>query len=528
MADLSFVYSENARISTTLERSWKFESKTRQTPFVLANEVPVEGTNFESVRQFLVFHDINHFLNVKVNYPHTHEIIRCPKLNNFPDNSSNQKDTMEEDEMHYRDDLCKGRLIFDFDLEEPVKGVDNLPGFDYSNTMTYVPSNFTQVVNHIITLCMSKYYKVDIAKLGFGWQHSPNPKKFSMHLVVKNAYFSEYWPKQMRIFHELFKYVANQEGYGYVCDAIDWQIARRNGTFRMYECSKIGGSPLNFHSYCVNNQYYTKEQVPFKSMMVGIYDHRDMLEEQTIALDNINYVTIGNILDDNTAKQYHKSLRKQLGRPQDIDEETKLLQDAFRLCESDINTISDMFDEFNNENAYVMRQRIGSIFNLQRSRPSECPISGVIHENENPYLIATYTGLLIFKCRRGCTNKHGFNGYVIGTYNQSMVNASTKAKQSKADTFKKPKLSSDVFVPEPAVFNSSANSAFTKTPTWAKPINNTPKTRTIFTIPKVTFIDNTIKSKGNSASLVSVGNNMVQIPGKLRKSPQTQKIQIFI
>ena len=117
-------YNETPRVCYNLKSSFRKESKTRQYPFVVASEV--EGDN--ATREFLIFHDIKHFINKKSEYPHCHEIIRCP-----------------ED----REDLAKGRLIFDFDLEKPL---DNAP------LGHYVPLNFKQQIEDLILSTFETFY----------------------------------------------------------------------------------------------------------------------------------------------------------------------------------------------------------------------------------------------------------------------------------------------------------------------------------------------------------------------------------
>jgi hypothetical protein len=529
MSDLDRIYSEHPRRSYNLDRAWKQESKTKQLPFVVASETVSDGTNFESHREFLIFHDVDHFFRVKEHYPHVHEIVRCPRPVNYYHNNEGENDSNEDDNAAYRDDLCKGRLIFDFDLSKPIPGMENLPTYDSYNTLTYVPPNFTQVVNHIISVVMTRYYKVDVGKLGFGWQHSFSRSKFSMHLIVENAYFSEYWPKQMKIFYELFKYVADQEGHGYVNEAVDWQIARRNGTFRMIGASKIGGSPLLFYSYTKNGMIYQSNEIDMRSMMVGVYNYKDMLEEQLISMDCIKYDTIGLLLDDTRAKKYHKILRKQLGRPEDIDEEALLRQQSFRLEENDIAKIMDLFDEFNSDGAYFMRDKVGSMFNMQRRSPSACPISGHIHENENPYMFATYNGVLIFKCRRGCTDDKGFSGYIIGVYNQTLKDQGDSDYKDKMG-YKKPKLQNVDFIKPTASKESVIRSQNSTIQQSIYPNNNLQSipiksTKTALVVPKILFVDNSLKSKGNSSTLMAVGINKVQIPSMFRKAPTTYRIK---
>lgn len=419
--DLNEHYNQQPKISANLERAWKFESKTRQLPFVVAQELDSDGSSESASRHFLIFNDLEHFLYQRKNYPHTHEIIRCPMITHG-------------DEVSYRDDSCKGRLIFDFDLEKPLS-VMKIVNMDNPNT--FVPHNFTYLIEEIILETFRRYYKIDVSKLKFGWQYSPNPKKFSMHLIVKHAYFSEYWTQQMKGFYTIFKYVAAEMDLTYLMEAIDWQIARRNGTFRMIDSSKIGGQALKLISYRNNGEEILKKkhpsQVKIQSLLCGIYDFKTLKKEQHISMDKIKYVDLTKTLESGTNPGLEQGIQKYLNLD-NLRPETICRDEPTEENYSDLQAAIELFEKFNEDGAFQIRTYKGNLIGLQRLKASPCPISEVIHEHENPFLLMTKTGYLVFRCRRGCKNQKGMEGHVIGFYNKSYLEEN---KPTQSTEFKK-------------------------------------------------------------------------------------------
>lgn len=367
---MSVYYDEQPRITYKLESSYRCESKTRQYPFVVASEVEREN----ATREFLVFHDLEHFLNLKNKFPYCHEIIRCP-----------------ED----RENLAKGRLIFDFDLKEPMNGVET--GF--------VPDDFNQTIEALIKFVFTKYYLgVVIDKLIFVWQVTHYDNKFSKHLIVKNAYFSEYWVKQMKIFYELFRKSANENGLENYMKSVDFQIARKNGTFRIIGCSKIGKSPLELES--PNN-------AEIYDCLVGIYDHNRLREEQRIGMSNINYSFLTEKLNSQPLKNKEEKRFKSV-----ITNNITLginNHNEIDVTNGQVNKACDIFNTYGWD-SFKIRDNTGNIINLDRTKSGICPISGQIHERENAYLIMKSNGHLLFCCRRGCKNKFGNYGFDLGIY----------------------------------------------------------------------------------------------------------------
>lgn len=482
-AEIPYYYYEQPKRSFNLESCWRIESKTRQFPFVVASDLaitppasqvatagssspnepgekavpavsysdllqgaltghfvkPVQqissyGTDDsgntddehtssrkQAAREFLIFHDLEHYLTLKDQFPHCHEIIRCPLSTEFESRFG---------EKSYRDDLCRGRLIFDFDLDQPLPEMESLcrmkslsgaisNGQEPSSVdpTLFVPPNFKSIVEQLVVLVFRTYYVgVDASKLTFVWQITRHLHKFSMHLIVKHAYFSEYWVKQTRIFYCLFCRLASVNGVANITRAVDLQMARRNATFRILGCSKVGGKAIEIDC-CNNNGRDLLDQgypLTIYDCLVGIYQVEHLKAEQSISMDNINYLAIEQEVDktkgaDQTdeAKKFRTTITKQIK----IAEENRA---ALNLDDRCIETAVALFDRFN-DGSFAIRDQVGAIINLNRLRASPCPISGVRHENENAYLKMREDGRLIFCCRRGCKNNN-FYGVDLGVY----------------------------------------------------------------------------------------------------------------
>lgn len=363
-------YNDNPKISFKLDSSFRCESKTQQFPFVVAEEMKKVKEEDPS-RRFLIFHDIEHFLNLKNKYPYCHEVIRCP-------------------EEH--DDLCKGRLIFDFDLETPLECASN---------GNFVPDNFKLIIETLINHVFTVYYiDVDVVKLKFVWQITRYNNKFSMHLIVNNAYFSEYWVKQMRLFYELMRKAAEEFKVSEIMKTVDVAIARRNCTFRMIGCSKIGKLELELDS---------PEEATIYDCLVGIYHHQHLRHEQTITMSEINYNKISEKVDESKEDmKFRKMIKKNIS----INEIVEVNLD---ITDEYINKSVDIFDSWGSDGCFVIRDNMKDIINLDRVRAGECPVSGCIHDRENAYLKLRQDGNLVFYCRRGCKKDNRY-GVVLGKY----------------------------------------------------------------------------------------------------------------
>ena len=419
------VYNELPRRSYVLDSCWRMESKTRQFPFVVATDLDTahndsvqqsvtnrrsivddDSTATESIRanrEFLIFHDVEHYLSLKHCFPHCHEIIRTPQVN------GHQSKEIENKE--YRDDLAKGRLVFDFDLTTPLPEMQsylNLRSISHPHEpldpLNFVPAHFKQTMEALIVHVFQTYYvKIDVSRLVFGWQVTRHLDKFSMHLIVKNAYFAEFWVKQMRVFYSLLQRVAEQNNCGSLMKAVDFQIPRRNATFRFIGCSKVNGKPLELDS--INVPHPT-----IYDCLVGVYHAEHLKHEQLINLENINYSVIQQQIDQveqpvsggsanqnattlDSDRKFKAEIKKQL----DFAEEKPELD----LDDASVEKAVELFENFN-DGAFSIRDQVGNIINLNRRKPCACPLSGIVHEHENAYLKMYPDGRVGFLCRRGC------------------------------------------------------------------------------------------------------------------------------
>jgi len=466
-------YKERPQTRFTLESAYQADSKTRQFPFVIASElstvdetderkVTIEPVNiFDLIkqcgnpqippkdkeeltitlkqpeingeikregptRQFLIFHDIEHYINWKEHYPNCHEVIRCPSYYNNSDDGGFKED---------KEDLCRGRLIFDFDCKTAL----NCLSPQEKKQGLYVPSIFKALIEHLILSVFKNYYiDVDCSKFLFVWQITKYDHKFSMHLIVKNAYFNEYWITQMRIFYELMSrtakqmedivYFAENNGineritvnpYYVLSKTLDFQIPRKNATFRILGCSKIGGLPLEIDC-CNNNGIDLLTNPNFKltiyDCLVGIYHVEHLREEQQISMVNLNYVSIQDEIEESMDCEQTKEEK----RFQYVINNNVSLMRAGAISEinfddKDIAKSVELFESWNDDGSFTIRDQIGDCINLNRVKASPCKISGHVHDRENGYLKMRTDGKLHFHCRRGCNNK-GKYSIEIGFY----------------------------------------------------------------------------------------------------------------
>lgn len=595
--DLDQVYQELPRTVYKLDGAYRLESKTRQFPFVVAHEVkkfssgrsgsgseqnsstpepppeepqvntddlwkaalagtlpapktleiPSASKNGSELwnaltsegapevedmganREFLVFHDLEHFLTLRGRYPFSHEIIRCPsKIEN---QSGLEKKV-------YREDLCRGRLIFDFDLKKPLPEMqgllyfkdlkkslnggslkwsdDSSDGEESINTELYVPADFKQRMEALIMRVFLDYYvKVDVNKLIFVWQKSPSTEKFSMHLIIKNAYFSEYWVKQMRVFYLLLEKTAHEHGMSSFLETIDFQIPRRNATFRMLGSSKIGGNPLEI--VCCNqggvDLLNIGAEISIYDCLVGLYSSDHMQVEQSITLNEINYSKIeqelrdspetspvnsgerpksGNRPEKNPKEERDRAFRRNISKHLFLLEETMAEVD---LTDADTTKAVELFTAFN-DGSFHIRDQVSNIINLDRGRKGPCPISGHVHERENAYLKLKADGHLAFFCRRGCKSQNGSYCVDLGVYR--MV--------------EKPKGIVSLNL-ERLMMVKTAKVVMENNPTTIRGMKVGKATEVSYSKPK------------NSAKRVAMGTNLVHVPVELRKNP-TREIAV--
>jgi hypothetical protein len=310
----------------------------------------IDGEEKKRTREYYVFEDVHQFVRMMDDFPHSHEIVidKC---------DYNKMTTM------------KGRLIFDFDLKERLyKG-------------NYVSPTFEHDMEKCIMRTFDEYYRIDISILEFIWLDCENPKKFSKHLVVKNAFFSHNWVTQMKQFYKLLiKIISNSEYFNYcdIRDIIDEQVAKTNTTLRMPLCKKIGGNILTFR----DNKY------SFFDGLIDLHLENDMDNEQHISTSNVKIEKI---------EEEDKVKKKVKHTTEDFDDEM-------------VSNIMKLFKPFNND-TFDYYSIAGNIVNLIRLKAAPCLLSGINHDNENAFILADKEGVKFF-CRRGCKHNNRKHIYI--------------------------------------------------------------------------------------------------------------------
>lgn len=363
-------YNENPRVYNNMDSAFKCESKTRQTPFVVASEILVEET---VSREYLVFHDVNHYLMLRNKYPHCHEIIYGKD-----DDSS---------------DRC-GRLVFDFD-----------------GKLSNIPNNFESEIEELVSNIFELYYvDVDISKLEFIWLKTDYSDKYSAHLVVKNAYFMQHWDKQMKLFYTFMKHHCKDEK---ILNMIDFQVARRNATMRMVGCSKITSmKPI----------LPVRTDLSIFDCFIGLYRIEDRKAEQCVELCDIDYDYIADRIHENPSQT------RTLSKAMDNELSFSGSETSYIVTEEDEESAIDVFEKWHGNDCFKIRSSNLPIINLTRICPGECPISGRIHENENAYLKVMPDGKILFRCYRGCKTQSGKYSAEIGSVKCCIINEECEMK----------------------------------------------------------------------------------------------------
>ena len=364
----------------TLRQAKFHKSKIKPFPFVIAHECmekykdSATGEMRLKTREFFAFDDVEIYLEMRDEYPHAHEVI----FDRFSDTQ-------------------QGRLMFDFDFDEPWNGVK--PHF--------VPKDFQKDIERFIYLTFEKYYdNVDTKKFVFVWLISDVTKKWSKHLIVKNAFFAEDWKEQIQLFYQLLLgMIKDAKIFNYPADKlIDIQVARNNATMRMCGASKMNGKVLRLESPKDANFYDT---------LVQLYRRCDIKCEQHIYQDQIKKDLLDEMFFEKPMQT--NAHYKQACLYANID----LTRPDYRfgnqkLPEYIIKQSFEDFEEFYKAHFKVSRQDVfhivsvtGSIINLGRERSAPCILSGRVHEAENAFLIVNDSEYgkrkLNFFCRRGCT-----------------------------------------------------------------------------------------------------------------------------
>lgn len=339
-----------------MESAFRSSSRTQQKPFVVASEIERDdGIG----RVYLAFDDVGHYFQLQSEYPHCHEIMYHVDENDGEDS---------------------GRLIFDFDAKDRRD----------------VPEDFHDIIEYMIVSIFEYHYiGIDTSKFVFVWQETKYPTKFSEHLIVKNAFFADFWSQQMKLFYLLAKkYI--EEHHPNILPLMDMNIARNNATFRMIGCSKIGGIPIT----------NMNEEHSIMDSIVGIYDIGTRMEEQHIFFCDIDVQQIKDYVEGSGDHEFEKGIQKI------IFVEPKA---NAALAEGAVEEAMAAFELWD-QNQYEIRSTRNNGILLSRVRAGCCPISGNHHESENGHIWLCPDGRVLFFCFRKCSRDDGKKFICIGNY----------------------------------------------------------------------------------------------------------------
>tara|TARA_R110001632_G_scaffold225762_1_gene358940 strand:- start:170 stop:1279 length:1110 start_codon:yes stop_codon:yes gene_type:complete len=353
----------------TLDRSKKYKSKTQPVPFLVAHECcktykdKVTGEPKDKNREYFAFDDIHHFLEMRDKFPHSHEIVWD----------------------RYVPNKQQGRLVFDFDFTSPWYGLKpNWVSPDFQSKMEGM----------IIKVFKTYYFDVDTNKFCFVWLTSDTVNKWSKHLVVKNAFFSNDWKEQGLVFYNLLLAMINDEK-PFECSTdliIDEQVIRTNATMRMVGCSKMQGNILTIDE---------PEKYDFFDTLIQLYRGEEVKTEQNIEINQLNKKLLEQKNDENsdfvTRNEYYKQAFKYSG----IDLSVQFEGNGIEITEEEGRMAFEIFDE-KFPGMFKFKNVTGSIINMDRLKSAACPLSKKIHDNENAFLVVGQYNNVSFCCRRGC------------------------------------------------------------------------------------------------------------------------------
>jgi hypothetical protein len=365
-----------------LNAATKHRTRSGLIPFVIAHEVrevykDSSGCEQLRTRVYYAFDSIQEFERVRKDFPNAHEVIWN----------------------RYTSDKQQGRLIFDFDFDEPWAGVK--PNF--------VPKDFEKRIQEVVVSTFTKFYSgVDTSKFVWVWLVSDTEDKWSKHLVVKNAFFSHDWKAQMVIFYNLFLSVASRSGHFSITPfekLIDAQVARNAATMRMCGSSKIGGKVLRLES---------PADASFEDTLIQLHTYKTIKAEQNITEAQLRKDVLSQLFFDKPeevmkdrflkagCEKCYIDLSSYYESSSDIIVTQELAMEAFeafeaQYCETFGVLKQDVFALGPASSQYVV---------LKRLRSAPCMISGKVHDAEHACLIVNSSSIL-FYCRRDCVGKDG-------------------------------------------------------------------------------------------------------------------------
>ena len=357
-----------------LDWAKKHQSRTKPVPFLIQHECLKKYRDRETgewkdrTREFYAFDDIEAFIARRDRFPHAHEVIWD----------------------RYVSDKQQGRLMFDFDFEEPWYGVK--PHF--------VSPGFEKDIEGLILRTFEKYYMgIDVTRFVFVWLVSDVETKWSKHLIVKNAYFCDDWKVQSKIFYNLMLSFAVAEGLDKrlpLDKLFDAQIARSNGGMRMLGSSKLG-----------KDRILRLESPPGATLfdtLVQLHRREDIETEQNISISQVKRLLID---EEKREDQYHRAVCKTLDLQYESNEHAF---DNDRVISADVKVTAYRIFEHHfcnqlkvaKQNCFKLGNLNKTLITLERIKAGPCLISGRVHDHSAAFLRVSTKGDVYFHCFRDC------------------------------------------------------------------------------------------------------------------------------
>lgn len=373
-----------------LNSAKRHKSKTRPFPFLIAHECHKPYKNRETgaeevrTREYFAFDSAEDFISVRDEFPHAHEIIW---------------DRLTAGKQ-------QGRLIFDFDFDEPWYGVRPY----------FVSPDFESIIEKLVVSTFTKFYEgVDTSRFVFIWLVSDLEQKWSKHLIVKNAFFCEDWKEQSLVFYNLMLALAEDNSpFPKLCSLeisklIDIQVARENATMRFLGSCKLKPTEKSGRGKVLLIE--KPEGVNFFDTTVQLHRYQDVTNEQHICSRQLckNKLEAITLNDEGEMKKIKNKFYQAAFKHAEIETESFYEHDDKLLEETEIENAFSLFEEhycrelgISKQKGFKLKSCKGRLVHLVRVAPSKCLLSGRIHDRSNAFLIIKPDGEVHFHCLRGC------------------------------------------------------------------------------------------------------------------------------
>jgi hypothetical protein len=330
------------KVFYTLDSLLNSKQRFATFPFVVCQEIePQEYTDIDGnillrTRRWLAFTDPNAFYAAGID--HCHEAIVAQTYGN----------SMIK---------CIGKILFDFDVPKSIK----------------MPKYFRY---DFFALCLlilrTRYIGVNVDGLEPVWLECDNPKKTSLHLVIKGACFVDWAPMLSHFYKLVGEEMGKNPVWSWIAPdkLVDRQVARQNATMRLPMQSKRGGNPMRMDEPDRN----------VHDALVMLYRHEDKANHQHIVDRDAHGWT-----EDQVSISKHF--------PDSVDSiADRVLREAYEAY-----SISD-----DKSGQFEVLGFFGRFVDLKRKKPGMCIVSGIIHDGDNAYLFVTPEYDVYFFCRRKC------------------------------------------------------------------------------------------------------------------------------